>query len=157
VRSKEEHLPVDDKFKLGFCKNFKRLNVAISRAQALLIIIGNGTLFGNHDSHWQWVLQYPNLFSLLSLSLSYFGFDFLVDIAGNTTYFMVFLPLGRVTEPTTTPTITTMVMMMVMMTLMSIKRGGRIIEISSSTVTYSLLHTLLLLLFWFSVLSFIFI
>eukprot|EP00026_Physarum_polycephalum_P002172 Phypoly_transcript_02177.p1 GENE.Phypoly_transcript_02177~~Phypoly_transcript_02177.p1 ORF type:complete len:653 (+),score=89.07 Phypoly_transcript_02177:845-2803(+) len=58
VRSKEDHLPDDAKFKLGFCANPKRLNVAISRAQALLIVVGNGNLFGKHDPHWRFLLQY---------------------------------------------------------------------------------------------------
>jgi superfamily I DNA and/or RNA helicase len=62
VRSKEANLPEDTKFKLGFCANPKRLNVAISRAQALLIIVGNGNLFGKHDPHWRFLLQYLSKF-----------------------------------------------------------------------------------------------
>jgi len=42
------------------------MNVAISRAKALLIIIGNGSLFGTVDKHWRYLLEYckqNNLFA----------------------------------------------------------------------------------------------
>jgi helicase MOV-10 len=58
VRSREVNLAHDSKFKLGFCDNPKRLNVAISRAKELLIIIGNGTLFGSNDPNWHALLTY---------------------------------------------------------------------------------------------------
>jgi helicase MOV-10 len=58
VRSRAINLPHDSKFKLGFCDNPKRLNVAISRAKQLLIIIGNGELFGNNDPHWAKLLSH---------------------------------------------------------------------------------------------------
>jgi len=48
----------DSKFKLGFCDNPKRLNVALSRAKELLVIIGNGTLFGSNDRNWDSLLAF---------------------------------------------------------------------------------------------------
>jgi len=64
VRSRETNLAHDTKFKLGFCDNPKRLNVAISRAKDLLIIVGNGKLFGSNDIHWAALLTYFKLHNL---------------------------------------------------------------------------------------------
>ena len=52
------NLTHDSKFKLGFCDNPKRLNVAISRAKDLLVIVGNGKLFGSNDPNWAALLAY---------------------------------------------------------------------------------------------------
>ena len=41
VRSNEEMIGFDLKHTLGFLSNPKRFNVAITRAQALLVVIGN--------------------------------------------------------------------------------------------------------------------
>lgn len=41
VRSSAEHIESDLKHNLGFLRNPKRFNVAVTRAQALLIIVGN--------------------------------------------------------------------------------------------------------------------
>ena len=41
VRSNPDYLQQDQVAKIGFLKNRKRFNVAITRAQALLIVIGN--------------------------------------------------------------------------------------------------------------------
>lgn len=38
----EEELKNDLQFKLGFVQNYKRLNVALSRAIDALIVVGNG-------------------------------------------------------------------------------------------------------------------
>jgi superfamily I DNA and/or RNA helicase len=51
VRSNSEHLEFDYKHNLGFLKNPKRFNVAITRPQALLIVIGNPRVLV-HDPHW---------------------------------------------------------------------------------------------------------
>ncbi|XP_074833527.1 helicase MOV-10 isoform X2 [Carettochelys insculpta] len=57
VRSGAEYLSVDEKFKLGFLKNPKRFNVAITRAKALLIIVGNPAVLSK-DPHWGTFLKY---------------------------------------------------------------------------------------------------
>ncbi|KAM6114446.1 LOW QUALITY PROTEIN: helicase MOV-10 [Phoenicopterus ruber ruber] len=57
VRSCSEYLQLDQTFKLGFLKNPKRLNVAITRAKALLIVVGNPTVLSK-DHHWQRFLRY---------------------------------------------------------------------------------------------------
>ena len=41
VRSSPEYVYTDNQYKLGFLKNPKRFNVAITRAKALLIVVGN--------------------------------------------------------------------------------------------------------------------
>ncbi|XP_075235124.1 uncharacterized protein LOC142332554 isoform X2 [Lycorma delicatula] len=53
VRSK----PKDKKIGLGFLKNPKRFNVAVTRAQALLIIIGNPIILAE-DENWGKMLRY---------------------------------------------------------------------------------------------------
>ncbi|XP_031566340.1 putative helicase mov-10-B.1 [Actinia tenebrosa] len=57
VRSSQEYLQVDARFRLGFLKNPKRFNVAITRAQALLIVVGNPYILCK-DSHWGRLIQY---------------------------------------------------------------------------------------------------
>ncbi|NXT59199.1 SDE3 helicase, partial [Pluvianellus socialis] len=57
VRSCSEYLQLDETFKLGFLKNPKRLNVAITRAKALLIVVGNPAVLSK-DQHWQRFLRY---------------------------------------------------------------------------------------------------
>ncbi|XP_053943610.1 helicase MOV-10 [Cuculus canorus] len=57
VRSCSEYLQLDQDFRLGFLKNPKRFNVAITRAKALLIVVGNPTVLSK-DQHWQRFLRY---------------------------------------------------------------------------------------------------
>ncbi|XP_068774257.1 helicase MOV-10 [Struthio camelus] len=57
VRSCSEYLRLDETFKLGFLKNPKRLNVAITRAKALLIVVGNPAVLSK-DHHWRRFLAY---------------------------------------------------------------------------------------------------
>ncbi|KAM4645813.1 LOW QUALITY PROTEIN: helicase MOV-10 [Amazona ochrocephala] len=57
VRSCSEYLQLDQNFKLGFLKNPKRFNVAITRAKALLIVVGNPAVLSK-DKHWQRFLRY---------------------------------------------------------------------------------------------------
>eukprot|EP00026_Physarum_polycephalum_P000193 Phypoly_transcript_00193.p1 GENE.Phypoly_transcript_00193~~Phypoly_transcript_00193.p1 ORF type:complete len:940 (+),score=127.19 Phypoly_transcript_00193:1526-4345(+) len=51
VRSNKEFVEFDFKHNLGFLKNPKRFNVAITRPQALLIVIGNPRVLV-HDPNW---------------------------------------------------------------------------------------------------------
>jgi helicase MOV-10 len=57
VRSSPEKLTWDKKFDLGFVDNPKRLNVAITRAQALLIIVGNRNVL-QLDENWKRMIGY---------------------------------------------------------------------------------------------------
>ncbi|KAK4876916.1 hypothetical protein RN001_009422 [Aquatica leii] len=57
VRSCEDFLKHDTYFNLGFISNTKRLNVAITRARALLIIVGNPQLLMK-DHHWRTIIKY---------------------------------------------------------------------------------------------------
>eukprot|EP00878_Enallax_costatus_P003269 GHUV01003472.1.p1 GENE.GHUV01003472.1~~GHUV01003472.1.p1 ORF type:complete len:563 (+),score=190.19 GHUV01003472.1:2226-3914(+) len=56
VRSDPSYLEHDYKHKLGFVASPKRFNVAITRAQALMIIIGNPAVL-MHDPHWRQLLR----------------------------------------------------------------------------------------------------
>ncbi|XP_062571202.1 RNA helicase Mov10l1-like [Saccostrea cucullata] len=57
VRANERMIGFDKKHTLGFLSNPKRFNVAISRAQALLIIVGNPYVLAQ-DKYWQVLIQY---------------------------------------------------------------------------------------------------
>ncbi|NXH43973.1 SDE3 helicase, partial [Dicaeum eximium] len=57
VRSCSTYLRFDQTFRLGFLKNPKRLNVAITRAKALLVVVGNPTVLSK-DEHWHRFLRY---------------------------------------------------------------------------------------------------
>lgn len=57
VRSNEAAAKADSKYGLGFVASPRRLNVAITRAQALLIIVGNPHLLAT-DKYWRSVLAY---------------------------------------------------------------------------------------------------
>ncbi|XP_044255237.1 putative helicase mov-10-B.1 [Tribolium madens] len=57
VRSKSDLIKFDLKFHLGFLNNPKRFNVAITRAKALLIIVGNPNIL-QHDKHWRSMISY---------------------------------------------------------------------------------------------------
>jgi superfamily I DNA and/or RNA helicase len=57
VRSEEEYLITDAKYKLGFVSNYRRLNVAITRAKSLLVIVGNPHVLST-DPHWLELLRY---------------------------------------------------------------------------------------------------
>jgi len=58
VRSNSRYIADDNKYRLGFVSNPKRLNVAISRAQSLLIIVGNAQLLASTDETWKKLLKY---------------------------------------------------------------------------------------------------
>ena len=56
VRSSEEYIDFDRTHNLGFLDNPKRFNVAITRAQALLIVVGNPKVLAS-DVHWRELLR----------------------------------------------------------------------------------------------------
>ncbi|XP_076469698.1 putative helicase MOV-10 [Babylonia areolata] len=51
VRSNPRFLATDNKFAIGFLQNSKRFNVAVTRAKALLIVIGNPNVL-RHNKSW---------------------------------------------------------------------------------------------------------
>ncbi|XP_056129615.1 putative helicase mov-10-B.2 [Lampris incognitus] len=57
VRSSVKYMEIDQKFCLGFVKNEKRFNVAITRAKALLIVVGNHRVLES-DPIWNEFIQY---------------------------------------------------------------------------------------------------
>ncbi|XP_019853676.1 PREDICTED: putative helicase MOV-10 [Amphimedon queenslandica] len=57
VRSSPDLLSFDTQHNLGFLSNPKRFNVSISRAQALLIVVGNPNLLCK-DQHWSQLVEY---------------------------------------------------------------------------------------------------
>lgn len=57
VRSTVEYIDDDHKHRLGFLANSKRFNVAITRAQALLIVVGNPNVLA-HDDNWRRFIEY---------------------------------------------------------------------------------------------------
>jgi superfamily I DNA and/or RNA helicase len=48
VRSSHDHLEFDAKHRLGFLSNPKRFNVSITRAKALVVVVGNPAIL-MHD------------------------------------------------------------------------------------------------------------
>ncbi|XP_038143312.1 putative helicase mov-10-B.1 [Cyprinodon tularosa] len=57
VRSSPRYFDIDKNFSLGFVKNEKRFNVAVTRAKALLIVVGNPLVL-NADSTWARFIEY---------------------------------------------------------------------------------------------------
>ncbi|KAM4571551.1 putative helicase mov-10-B.1 [Fundulus diaphanus] len=57
VRSSATYMDIDKKFSLGFIKNEKRFNVAMTRAKALLIVVGNPMVL-SADPTWASFIQY---------------------------------------------------------------------------------------------------
>lgn len=57
VRSNKNMLECDKLHNLGFVTQPKRLNVALTRAQVLTIVVGNPHLLMN-DSTWRHIIQY---------------------------------------------------------------------------------------------------
>merc|ERR1712240_912185 len=57
VRSTPEYVNTDNQYRLGFLANPKRFNVAITRAKALLIIVGNPHILGQ-DEDWRALLNF---------------------------------------------------------------------------------------------------
>ena len=57
VRSSVDHIQFDKKHRLGFVANEKRFNVAITRAKALLIVVGNPFLL-EKDKNWYELIKF---------------------------------------------------------------------------------------------------
>ncbi|XP_008411964.1 putative helicase mov-10-B.1 [Poecilia reticulata] len=57
VRSSPNYMDFDKKFSLGFIKNEKRFNVAVTRAKALLIVVGNPLML-SADRIWASFIEY---------------------------------------------------------------------------------------------------
>lgn len=57
VRSCSDYLQMDEDFNLGFLKNPKRFNVAMTRAKALLIVVGNPVILAK-DRNWDKFLNH---------------------------------------------------------------------------------------------------
>jgi len=57
VRSSSKYVEFDQKYNLGFLKNAKRFNVAITRAKSLLVLIGNPFVL-QQDPNWGSFLKY---------------------------------------------------------------------------------------------------
>ncbi|XP_073326374.1 putative helicase mov-10-B.1 [Pagrus major] len=57
VRSSPDYTDIDKEFNLGFVKNEKRFNVAVTRAKALLIVVGNPRVLKT-DENWKKFIQY---------------------------------------------------------------------------------------------------
>jgi len=58
VRSQNDLLVHDRKYNLGFVANEKRFNVAITRAKALLIVVGNPRVLATDKKNWLPLLQF---------------------------------------------------------------------------------------------------
>ncbi|KRT80959.1 hypothetical protein AMK59_5131, partial [Oryctes borbonicus] len=67
VRSRHDLLLVDEKYKLGFVKNEKRMNVALTRAMSKLIVIGNPHVLGHTynpknqgdgNKNWEYFIEF---------------------------------------------------------------------------------------------------
>ncbi|TNN84298.1 putative helicase mov-10-B.2 [Liparis tanakae] len=57
VRSSRDYVEIDKQFNLGFVKNVKRFNVAVTRAKALLIVVGNPRMLST-DPTWARFIEY---------------------------------------------------------------------------------------------------
>ncbi|KAJ8360337.1 hypothetical protein SKAU_G00168620 [Synaphobranchus kaupii] len=69
VRSSINYVKMDKDFSIGFLTNEKRFNVAITRAKALLIVVGNPVIL-NKDPTWEQFISY------CSEEKGYTGFDY---------------------------------------------------------------------------------
>ena len=57
MRSSSDYSSYDVKYNLGFVASPKRFNVAVTRAQALLVVVGSPKMLRS-DDNWNALLQY---------------------------------------------------------------------------------------------------
>uniref|UniRef100_A0A673M1T7 RNA helicase n=1 Tax=Sinocyclocheilus rhinocerous TaxID=307959 RepID=A0A673M1T7_9TELE len=69
VRSSVNYVKMDQDFNIGFLSNEKRFNVAMTRAKALLAVVGNPVILSK-DPTWQRFIRY------CELEQGYTGFDY---------------------------------------------------------------------------------
>ncbi|XP_026778492.3 putative helicase mov-10-B.1 isoform X1 [Pangasianodon hypophthalmus] len=69
VRSSSSYVKLDQDFNIGFLTNEKRFNVAMTRAKALLIVVGNPVILSKNPT-WQRFFQY------CEQEQGYTGFDY---------------------------------------------------------------------------------
>lgn len=69
VRSSVNYVKMDQDFNIGFLSSEKRFNVAMTRAKALLIVVGNPVILSK-DPTWQRFIRY------CELEQGYTGFDY---------------------------------------------------------------------------------
>ncbi|KAI4903009.1 hypothetical protein NFI96_012038, partial [Prochilodus magdalenae] len=69
VRSSMSYVKMDQDFNIGFLTNVKRFNVAMTRAKALLIVVGNPIIL-NKNPTWQRLIHY------CEQEQGYTGFDY---------------------------------------------------------------------------------
>ncbi|KAI1893092.1 hypothetical protein AGOR_G00140310 [Albula goreensis] len=72
VRSTANYVKLDHQFSIGFLKNEKRFNVALTRAKALLIVVGNPLIL-NQDPTWGKFIKY------CAEETGYKGFDYVEE------------------------------------------------------------------------------
>uniref|UniRef100_A0A8C2FLT9 RNA helicase n=1 Tax=Cyprinus carpio TaxID=7962 RepID=A0A8C2FLT9_CYPCA len=58
VRSSKEHIFLDEPFNIGFLKNEKRFNVAVTRAKALFIMVGNPTILRTDETWGRYTVHF---------------------------------------------------------------------------------------------------
>uniref|UniRef100_A0A0E9XQ88 DNA2/NAM7 helicase-like C-terminal domain-containing protein n=1 Tax=Anguilla anguilla TaxID=7936 RepID=A0A0E9XQ88_ANGAN len=72
VRSTANYVKLDHQFSIGFLRNEKRFNVAVTRAKALLIVVGNPLIL-TKDPTWGRFISY------CSEMTGYSGFDYTAE------------------------------------------------------------------------------
>ncbi|KAJ8399528.1 hypothetical protein AAFF_G00409390 [Aldrovandia affinis] len=91
VRSSINYVRMDKDFSIGFLTNEKRFNVAVTRAKALLIVVGNPVIL-NKDPTWERFISY------CSEEKGYTGFDY-ADAEGEDDVVMRLAALSIQVEP----------------------------------------------------------
>ncbi|KAG7477792.1 hypothetical protein MATL_G00073410 [Megalops atlanticus] len=95
VRSSINYVRMDRDFSIGFLTNEKRFNVAVTRAKALLIVVGNPVIL-NKDPTWERFIRY------CAEEKGYTGFDY-ADAEGEEDVVMRLAALSIQVEPEAEP------------------------------------------------------